>query len=185
MSAPKRFLPKRGGVKLLPLLLLVALALPAMADEQPPAKTEAPILILDRGPIVRVVSQAGDTVGNLVSGALDLIGIRYRRGGTSPDTGFDCSGFVSHVFRKTLGLILPHSAREIAKSGEKVRKDELQPGDLVFFNTMRRTFSHVGIYLGEHLFVHAPASGGEVRVEDMRTSYWSKRFTGARRIDIN
>jgi len=156
-----------------------------MADEALPAKTEPPILLLDSGPIVRVVSQAGDAVGNLLSGALDLIGIRYRRGGSSPSTGFDCSGFVDHVFRETLGLVLPRSAREIAKSGEKVRPDDLQPGDLVFFNTMRRTFSHVGIYLGEHLFVHAPASGGEVRVEDMRASYWAKRFTGARRIETN
>ena len=168
----------------LALLLAASLAFPALADETP-TKSESSTLLLDTAPIERAASQAGNAVTSLISGALDLIGIRYRRGGTSPDTGFDCSGFVDHVYRETLGLILPHSAREIAKSGEKVAKNDLQPGDLVFFNTMRRTFSHVGIYLGEHLFVHAPASGGEVRVEDMRTSYWAKRFSGARRIETD
>ncbi|OHC63632.1 MAG: hypothetical protein A2045_07925 [Rhodocyclales bacterium GWA2_65_20] len=114
--------------------------------------------------------------------ALDLIGIRYRRGGTSPETGFDCSGFVGHVFKEGLGLYLPHSARQISAAGEAVAKSELQPGDLVFFNTMRRAFSHVGIYLGDNKFVHAPRTGGTVRVEDMSESYWRKRFNGARRI---
>ena len=114
--------------------------------------------------------------------ALSLVGVTYRRGGESPDTGFDCSGLVRHVFRESLGLSLPRTSRDISRIGETVRRDELQPGDLVFFNTLRRGFSHVGIYLGEHRFVHAPASGGEVRVEDMRQGYWTKRFNGARRI---
>ena len=167
---------------LVALLLCVVWTLPVRADETASPRNETSLLRLDTKPIEQAASQAGTAVSNLLTGALDLIGIRYRRGGTSPDTGFDCSGFVDHVFRETLGLILPHSAREIAKSGEKVRADELQPGDLVFFNTMRRTFSHVGIYVGEHLFVHAPASGGEVRVEDMRSRYWAKRFNGGRRL---
>lgn len=129
-----------------------------------------------------LLSRATTGASALVSSALELVGIRYRRGGSSPATGFDCSGFVDHVFREGLGLILPHNASAMSKSGEKIKKEELQPGDLVFFNTMRHAFSHVGIYLGEHLFVHAPASGGEVRVEDMRGSYWGKRFNGARRM---
>lgn len=114
--------------------------------------------------------------------ALSQIGIRYRHGGESPDTGFDCSGLVRHVFREALGLGLPRTARAISQTGESIRADELQPGDLVFFNTLRRGFSHVGIYLGEHRFVHAPSSGGKVRIESMRQSYWAKRFNGARRI---
>ncbi|MBI4987774.1 MAG: C40 family peptidase [Rhodocyclales bacterium] len=118
----------------------------------------------------------------LVVRALTFVGVNYRRGGESPETGFDCSGLVRHVFRESLGLILPRTSRDISRVGETVQRDELQPGDLVFFNTLRRGFSHVGIYLGEHRFVHAPASGGEVRVEDMRQSYWTKRFNGARRI---
>lgn len=118
----------------------------------------------------------------LVLRALTFVGVSYRRGGESPETGFDCSGLVRHVFREAVGLVLPRTSRDISRLGENIRPDELQPGDLVFFNTLRRGFSHVGIYLGEHRFVHAPASGGEVRVEDMRQNYWSKRFNGARRI---
>ena len=165
------------------LLFCAAVALPALADEPAPLKSDPGTQLLDSA--ARAAAQAGDRVGELVGGALDLLGIRYRRGGTSPDTGFDCSGFVRHVFSQTIGLILPHNAREIARNGEKVRPDELQPGDLVFFNTMRRALSHVGIYLGEHQFVHAPASGGEVRIEDMRTAYWAKRYNGARRIEAD
>lgn len=114
--------------------------------------------------------------------ALAFVGVGYRRGGESPDTGFDCSGLVRYVFRESLGLLLPRTSRDISRIGETVNPDSLQPGDLVFFNTLRRRFSHVGIYLGDHRFVHAPATGGEVRVEDMRQAYWTRRFSGARRI---
>ncbi len=121
-------------------------------------------------------------VQELVVRALSFVGVNYRRGGESPETGFDCSGLVRHVFRESLGLVLPRTSRDISRVGETIHREALQPGDLVFFNTLRHGFSHVGIYLGEHRFVHAPASGGEVRVEDMRLNYWSKRFNGARRI---
>ena len=133
---------------------------------------------------VSFVDRATATAQDAIDNALDLLGIRYRRGGSSPEAGFDCSGFVSHVFRERLGLMLPRSSREMSKSGESVSRDELQPGDLVFFNTMRNAFSHVGIYLGDNQFVHAPRSGGYVRVEDLRGSYWKKRFNGARRISL-
>jgi cell wall-associated NlpC family hydrolase len=96
--------------------------------------------------------------------------------------GFDCSGFVGHVFREGLGLVLPRSSKEMSKTGEVVKREELKPGDLVFFNTMRSAFSHVGIYLGDNQFVHAPRAGGRVRIEDLRDSYWVKRFNGARRV---
>lgn len=129
-----------------------------------------------------LIAQTRDSLSQTLEGALDLIGIRYRRGGSSPERGFDCSGFVNHVFREGLGLYLPRSAREMSKSGEPVTKNELQPGDLVFFNTMRRTFSHVGIYLGDNLFVHAPRTGGSIRVENLDARYWAKRFNGARRV---
>ena len=118
----------------------------------------------------------------LVDEALSYLGIRYRFGGTSPATGFDCSGLVLNVFRNALGLDLPRSASEMASLGDKIGKKDLKPGDLVFFNTMRRTFSHVGIYLGDGKFVHAPSSGGKVRVESIATAYWAKRFNGARRL---
>ncbi|MBK7017625.1 MAG: C40 family peptidase [Sulfuritalea sp.] len=132
---------------------------------------------------VSFVDRASASAQDAIDQALDLLGIRYRRGGSSPESGFDCSGFVNHVFREGLGLMLPRSSKEMSKSGEFVAKDELRPGDLVFFNTMRSAFSHVGIYLGDNQFVHAPRAGGRVRIEDLRESYWIKRFNGARRIN--
>ncbi|KAF0166143.1 MAG: cell wall-associated hydrolase invasion-associated protein [Rhodocyclaceae bacterium] len=133
---------------------------------------------------VSFVDRASATAQDAIDQAMDLLGIRYRRGGSSPESGFDCSGFVSHVFREGLGLMLPRSSKEMSRSGQEVDRDELRPGDLVFFNTMRHAFSHVGIYLGDNQFVHAPRSGGRVRIEDLRQGYWMKRFNGARRINL-
>jgi cell wall-associated NlpC family hydrolase len=127
--------------------------------------------------------QAIDKAGDLVLGAMGHLGIRYKRGGTSPESGFDCSGFVQHVYRNTVGMLLPRTAAEMAAKSTKIDKAELQPGDLVFFNTLKRAFSHVGIYVGDGKFVHAPASGGVVRVESMNMPYWQTRFNGARRVD--
>lgn len=126
----------------------------------------------------RYTSNAKD----LVLKGLELVGINYRRGGTDPDNGLDCSGFVQVVFRDAVGLLLPRTAKEQSEVGNAVDKRELKPGDLVFFNTMRRAFSHVGIYLGDNRFMHAPRTGAEVRVEDMSQSYWVKRYNGARRV---
>jgi cell wall-associated NlpC family hydrolase len=131
-----------------------------------------------------LMSRATSSIQTAMDDAMNLIGVRYARGGSSPDTGFDCSGFVVHVFREGMGLILPRTSREISKEGAVVKKSDLQPGDLVFFNTMRRTFSHVGIYLGEGQFIHSPRSGGKVRIENMRDAYWAKRYEGARRIGM-
>ena len=129
--------------------------------------------------------QVRSTATEMVHTAMNFLGVPYRRGGDSESTGFDCSGFTRHVIETTLGVALPRRADEQAKADGLVpiKRDELAPGDLVFFNTLRRTFSHVGIYVGEGKFIHAPRAGGEVRVEDMRFKYWAKRFTGARRID--
>jgi cell wall-associated NlpC family hydrolase len=121
--------------------------------------------------------------GDVVVGALNMIGVRYRWGGSSPDSGLDCSGFVRYVFQDTLGMALPRRAEEMSRVGEKVRMADLKPGDLVFFNTMRRTFSHVGIYIGGNKFVHSPSTGSTIRVDDLDDGYWEKRFTGARRIE--
>ncbi|SAK39911.1 peptidase P60 [Caballeronia calidae] len=126
-----------------------------------------------------VASKAGD----VVVGALNMIGVRYRWGGNSPDSGLDCSGFVRYVFQDTLGMTLPRRAEEMSRVGEKVAVSELKPGDLVFFNTMRRSFSHVGIYIGDNKFVHSPSTGSTIRVDDMEDGYWEKRFQGARRIE--
>jgi len=124
-----------------------------------------------------------DKASDMVLSAMNFLGVPYRRGGNSAEQGFDCSGFTRHVFEMSLGLVLPRRVDEQASAPGllKVRREELKPGDLVFFNTLKRTFSHVGIYIGEGKFIHSPRAGGEVRVEDMRYAYWSKRFTGARR----
>ena len=128
------------------------------------------------------VEQVRDKASDMVITALNFLGVPYRRGGAS-ETGFDCSGFTRQVFETSLGLALPRRADEQAKAPGlvAVKRAELQPGDLVFFNTLKRTFSHVGIYIGEGKFIHAPKPGGEVRVESMSFAYWAKRFTGARR----
>lgn len=133
------------------------------------------------GQIQQVGRDTGSVATQLVSTAMGMVGVPYRRGGDSAQTGFDCSGLVKSVYQQTLGLVLPHRAAEQAKVTETVAKTELQPGDLVFFNTMRRAFSHVGIYIGEGKFIHAPRSGQTVRVEDMNQAYWLKRFNGASR----
>lgn len=129
------------------------------------------------------LSGVAGKAGDVVVGALNMIGVRYRWGGNSPDSGLDCSGFVRYVFQDTLGLSLPRRAVEMSRVGEKVGMSDLKPGDLVFFNTMRQTFSHVGIYIGDNKFVHSPSTGSTIRVDDMDNSYWEKRFDGARRIE--
>ncbi len=125
-----------------------------------------------------------ETARDVIFYALSMVGINYRWGGASPHTGFDCSGLVSHVFRQIAGLILPRDSYGMARLGTPVSFEDLRPGDLVFFNTMRRPFSHVGIYLGEKRFVHAPAAGKTVHVVDMTEPYWAARYNGARRIDL-
>ena len=126
----------------------------------------------------RYTSNAQD----LILKGLQLVGINYRRGGTSEESGLDCSGFVQLVYKDSVGLLLPRTAKEQSEVGNVVDKSELKPGDLVFFNTMRRAFSHVGIYLGDNHFLHSPRTGAEVRVEDMSQGYWVKRYNGARRV---
>ena len=129
--------------------------------------------------------QARDQATVLISNALSLIGVPYRLGGNSAETGFDCSGLVRAVYAEGWGKILPRRADEQAAATEKIEKAELKPGDLVFFNTMRRTFSHVGIYMGEGKFIHSPRTGASVRVESMNIAYWQKRFDGARRVELS
>ena len=115
--------------------------------------------------------------------ALTQLGIRYRFGGKSPETGFDCSGLVFYSAQESLGLKLPPRSDDMAKLGSNIERNQLQVGEVVFFNTMGRRFSHVGVYLGDSKFVHSPATGGVVRIEDLNERYWDKRFTGARRLE--
>ena len=135
------------------------------------------------GQIEQVRQSVSHKASELVVNALGFLGVPYKRGGNNVETGFDCSGFVRAMYEQTVGLILPRKAEQQAAATEKIDRGDLQPGDLVFFNTMRRAFSHVGIYVGEGKFIHSPRAGGEVRVEDMGMSYWSRRFDGARRVN--
>lgn len=149
-------------------------------------------MLAEKGFISRLgeqVQQAGATASqqasSLVINALAFLGVPYRYGGNSVDTGFDCSGLVRAVYEQSFGKILPRRADQQAAATEVIDRSDLKPGDLVFFNTMRRAFSHVGIYLGEGKFIHAPRAGGAVRVEDMRVAYWRTRFNGARRVPLS
>jgi cell wall-associated NlpC family hydrolase len=121
-------------------------------------------------------------MNELTEYARSLIGTPYKYGGTSPDTGFDCSGFVGHVFKEKLGKTLPRSSAEISHTGIAQKSTLLQPGDLVFYNTLHKTYSHVGIYLGDGQFIHSPSKGKLVSIVNMDEPYWRKRYNGARRI---
>lgn len=136
--------------------------------ESPP---EAPVIAPDNLPHTELTDYAQS-----------LLGVPYRYGGNSPDSGFDCSGFVTHVYRRALGITLPRSSHEMSYRGSALNRDELQPGDLVFFNTLRRKFSHVGIYLGNDNFIHSPSRGGSVRIDELNNPYWRKSYNGARRV---
>jgi cell wall-associated NlpC family hydrolase len=149
-----------------------------LAPAAAPAPPAAPTSLVDR------MRGMKDRAGDMIVSAMNFLGVPYRRGGSS-DQGFDCSGFTRHVFESNLGFVLPRKVDEQARAPGlvTVKRDELEPGDLVFFNTLRRTFSHVGIYIGDGKFIHSPRTGGSVRLEDMTQRYWTKRFTGARRAD--
>lgn len=135
--------------------------------------------------IQRALSEAPSVrARELALHALSQVGIPYRFGGSSPDNGFDCSGLVQYVYNQGAGLALPRNTQAMSEIGAPVASGELEPGDLVFFDTLRRPYSHVGIYLGEHRFVHAPNTGGAVELVDMRERYWQTRFNGARRLDL-
>ena len=123
-----------------------------------------------------------EKMNELVMYAMSLAETPYQFGGKTPEIGFDCSGFVDHVFRHSLGVALPRTSHEISRVGIPVSFKQLRPGDLVFYNTQHSSYSHVGIYVGEDKFVHAPKSGSQIRVEKMKEKYWLDRYNGARRI---
>jgi hypothetical protein len=181
-------------------LSFVALALATGAHAAPPASAEDDVgrymaekRLVDRLEDVRVnvgermtegASRVAHRASDLVVTAMGSLGVPYRRGGNSFETGFDCSGFVKAIYEQAVGLVLPRLAKEQAAATQKIDRQELQPGDLVFFNTLKRTFSHVGIYIGDNKFIHSPKPGAQVRVEDMGVPYWSTRFDGARRVNL-
>ena len=145
-------------------------------------------LIVERGllnQIEQVRQSVSTKASELVIDAMGFLGVPYKRGGNTAETGFDCSGFVRAMYKQSVGLILPRRAEQQAAATQNIDKSELKPGDLVFFNTLKRTFSHVGIYVGQGRFIHAPKPGAEVRVDSMSGSYWASRFDGARRVQTS
>jgi cell wall-associated NlpC family hydrolase len=189
-------------VKQMPLTLLVALVLatnPVMAlDATPDVAKDAAVEVAKEAPketmfqagksyFARVSDRLADSVtgksDELINRAMEVIGVRYRWDAELPQSGLDGSSFVGYVFKDKLGFLLPRKATQMSRVGKPITREELQPGDLVFFNTMRLTFSHVGIYVGDNKFIHSPSKGTSVRVDDLGSLYWDKRFDGARRLD--
>ena len=158
-------------------MVAVALAAAPAALAQSPASARS------------FAASAAETAGKVWSGAQDvaiyalgMIGVDYKFGGNTPESGLDCSGLVRYVFQQVTGFTLPRTSKEMSGLGAKVAVDDLKPGDLVFFNTRRFQFSHVGIYLGDNRFIHAPSAGAEVEIAKLSESYWQKHFNGARRL---
>ena len=168
------------------LALLIALLFAASAQASPTgASDEMDKFLVEKGLLARI-DQVRQSVGlkasELVFTSMGFLGVPYRRGGNTAETGFDCSGFVRAMYQQSIGLILPRKAEQQAAATQKIQRVDLQPGDLVFFNTLRRAFSHVGIYIGDGKFIHSPKPGAQVRVESMGVAYWNHRFDGARRV---
>ena len=166
-------------------IFLLAACTGAEALPLPPAEDELVSFMVDKGlftKLEQIGQSASDRASELVITAMGFLGVPYRRGGSSVETGFDCSGFVKAMYESTIGMVLPRRANEQAAATQTIDKQDLQPGDLVFFNTLKRAFSHVGIYVGEGKFIHSPKPGARVRVESMAHGYWERRFDGARRV---
>jgi len=166
---------RHAAVVALAAMALGLLPRPGLAAQPATASSHAPAV---ERPVARVLQSAQD----LAIYALGLIGVDYRYGGSSPEHGLDCSGLVRYVFQEVVGVTLPRTAREMARLGGRVAPGDLQAGDLVFFNTRSSPFSHVGIYLGDDRFIHAPHRGGEVEIVTMSQRYWQQRYDGARRL---
>jgi cell wall-associated NlpC family hydrolase len=166
---------RRAAILALAAMGLMLLPRAGMAAQ--PAAASSHARTVER-PVARVLQSAQD----LAIYALGLIGVDYHYGGSSPEHGLDCSGLVRYVFQEVVGVTLPRTAREMARLGGRVAPGDLKAGDLVFFNTRSSPFSHVGIYLGDDRFIHAPHRGGEVEIVTMSQRYWQQRYDGARRL---
>jgi cell wall-associated NlpC family hydrolase len=185
-TAPRRRSRHGSGALLCVTALAAALLAGCSSTPQRPRAADADALqrlLVERGLAPDEAAVAAADGAQVVVAALNFLELPYRRGGSSADLGFDCSGFTQHVYALTLGLALPRRAEQQAVGAGllAVARDELLPGDLVFFNTQQRAFSHVGIYVGDGRFINAPRSGAEIRIERLAVAYWDSRFDGARR----
>ena len=160
--------------------LLVALAAVALAAAPAHGQSARAPTIADQARSTAETVWHG--AQDLAMFALGLIGVDYRYGGETPEGGLDCSGLVRHVFQQVTGVTLPRTSKELSRIGAPIGRDDLEAGDLVFFDTRRFAFSHVGIYLGDGRFIHAPSRGSEVEIAELANGYWRKHFNGARRL---
>ena len=127
-------------------------------------------------------SGSQDEAGDLIMNAMSLIGLSYRFGGNSPTQGLDCSGFMQYIFKRSMGITLPRTSAEMATVGQQVDRANLKPGDMVFFGSGGRV-SHVGMYIGNDRFIHAPRTGRDIEITSMNGTYWKNRYITARRVD--
>ncbi len=177
----------KSGIFLATLLfscLLARTTVAAPQDSAPNASTESELKLATALTAKQDADAKHGIIGGLLNKATDLIGTPYRLGGTTPDSGFDCSGFVGYLFKTNLNLNLPRTSKDMSQVGDKIDKDELKPGDLLFFKTVKRSISHVGIYVGDGKFIHSPWHGSSVEVAYLGMKYWSKRFAVAKRVDL-
>lgn len=160
---------------------LLALPTHAAPPEVPAAPVEqtAPVAAPSPAPALTT-----NPVESLLASAKELIGTPYRYGSIDPAAGLDCSGLVGYLFQSNFGLTLPRRSVDMSKIGEKISKADLQPGDLLFFKTVKKTISHVGVYIGNGEFIHAPWHGRNVEIANMELKYWQKRFAVAKRLDL-
>jgi cell wall-associated NlpC family hydrolase len=157
---------------------LLVLALLAGCSSTPPQPASHAVY---RKPAASAMTlQDSNRRNDVVMYAFGLINVDYRFGGANPESGLDCSGMVSYIYENSVGLRLPHNAARIAGIGRQIPSSDLQPGDLVFFNTMNRPYSHVGIYIGDERFIHAPHSNGKIEIGSLKNKYFAQRFDGAR-----
>lgn len=186
---------RRGAFRVLCCAVLCAASLSSYAQPAPAAPAQqanvTPSTLLGPFGDDLVVSPAqpaaetpklGERIQGLLAKAMTLLGTPYRWGGEDPEKGLDCSGLVGYVFRTALGIELPRVSRQMFHSGEAVAdRSALTPGDLVFFGRRGRV-NHVGIYVGDGRFLHAPSRGKDVRVDSLVSGYWSGRFVQGRRV---
>ncbi len=190
MSFKKALLSQGLGLILVLSAPLVARAADTPTENSAAVESSVPkesMFQAGKAYIAKVSDRLADTVTGkseeLINRAMEVIGVRYRWDSELPQSGLDGSSFVGYVFKDKLGFLLPRKSTQMSRVGKPISREELQPGDLVFFNTMRLTFSHVGIYVGDNKFIHSPSKGTSVRVDDLGSLYWDKRFDGARRLD--
>ena len=154
----------------------------AKAPPAPSPKVEFSEPVSSQSSSKRTAALSRREADELIGNAMGLLGVSYRFGGTSVSSGFDCSGFMQHIFRKTMQINLPRTSAEQAKMGVAVSRSELQPGDMVFFSTSRGRISHVGLYIGNNRFIHAPRTGKSIEITSLGNKYWNSKYVTARRV---